>query len=604
MMSDALAHRGPDGRDICTARGVGLGHCMLHTTPESCHEHLPLSRHNDALIITSDARIDNREDLIQRLGCSGPPELITDSALILSAYERWGKTCVNHLLGDFAFAIWDAENEQLFCARDHMGVKPFYYYYSDDTLCFASEMKALLCLPEVPRQINERSLAFQLVGFDPDHAITPYVHIHRLPAAHTMTASPQGVQVHSYWSLDPRREISYETDEEYAAAFRSIFYEAVRCRMRSAFPVGSELSGGLDSSSIVCVARDISRKRRSNSPLHDPLHTFSAVFDEAAVCDERTYINTVLSGDLQPHYIHPEQISPLHEIEHRIRHCEDPSLSPTSYTYWTLYQAARKAGVRVMLSGEWADVVVSYGNGALHDFAMQGRWSLLWREINEMSKVFHERRRGIIWRELIQPFIPDKIRIRQAPIHHQLTWLNKDFTSRSGLNDYFSEYLEEYIKPTTAREHHLFNISAQPIERGLEAMDKNAAAHSIEARYPFLDRRIVEFCLALPPDQRIRDGYTRAIERLALSEYLPREIRLRGSKPSANPYIVNGLRTYEASRLKDLLLSKTSEFECFIDPDFIEEVYEECMAGNARHMIQLWRTVVLAFWLQAERERR
>ncbi len=465
-------------------------------------------------------------------------------------------------------------------------------------------MKALICLPEVPRQINERSLAFQLVGIDPDHSITPYIHIYRLPAAHTMTASPSGVQVQSVWSLDPRQEIHFETDEEYASAFRSIFYEAVRCRMRSAFPVGSELSGGLDSSSIVCVARDILRNRRSDSPIRDPLHTFSAVFDESIECDERTYIKTVLSGDLLTHYIYPEQISPLHEIEHRIWQCEDPSLSSTSYTYWILYQAARKAGVRIMLSGEWADVIVSHGKGVLHDFAVQGEWPLLWREINDISRNFHEKRRGIIWRELIVPLIPHKIRVRQAGTHYQMTWLNNDFTCRSGLDDYFSEYLEEFVKPTTAREHHLFNISTQPIELGLEAMDKNAAAHSIEARYPFLDRRIVEFCLALPPDQRIRDGYTRVIERLALSEYLPREIRLRVSKPLANPYIVNGLQKYEADRLKDLLLSNERDLDVYVDLDFIEKAYHEYMGGNARHIIQLWRTIVLALWLRGEREPR
>src|SRR4028118_649697 len=142
-MVDTLAHRGPDGADVWCEESVGLGHRMLWTTPESLLEKLPLVDQTGNLVITADARIDNRDELIEVLGLTDhPAEKITDSQLILAAYERWGDRCPEYLLGDFAFAIWDRRQQQLFCARDHMGVKPFYYYHSDRLLVFASEIRS------------------------------------------------------------------------------------------------------------------------------------------------------------------------------------------------------------------------------------------------------------------------------------------------------------------------------------------------------------------------------------------------------------------------------------------------------------------------------
>ncbi len=189
------------------------------------------------------------------------PSDVTDAELILRAYKRWGERSPEHLLGDFAFAIRDAHRDVLFCARDHFGVKPFYYHHAPGRLfCFASEIKGLLALAEVPRRLNETRVADYLVPLLEDKVITFYEEIVRLPPAHRMTVSRDGVRIEEYWALDPTREIRMKSGEEYAEAFREIFTEAVHCRLRSAFPVGSMLSGGLDSSSIVCVARKLIAK--------------------------------------------------------------------------------------------------------------------------------------------------------------------------------------------------------------------------------------------------------------------------------------------------------------------------------------------------------
>ena len=232
-MVESLAHRGPDASGIWTAGPVGLGHTMLWGTPQAPHEQLPLTKPLSDLTITADARIDNRADLIEILELGGNcPAMIPDSELILRAYEKWGEDCAANLIGDFAFAIWDGRKQTLFVARDHFGTKPFCYYRSETIFAFASEVKALLCLPEVPRQINEARIADFLVGELEmiNNTCTFYQSIFRFPPAQTMTVDCKKIRTQAYWSPDPTKEIRYASDGEYAEAFLQIFTEAVDCR--------------------------------------------------------------------------------------------------------------------------------------------------------------------------------------------------------------------------------------------------------------------------------------------------------------------------------------------------------------------------------------
>ena len=199
-MVDILAHRGPDGADIWVDGSVGLGHRMLWTTPESLIEKLPLVNHTGDIVTTSDSRIDNREELIAALQLSNHSfEKITDSDLILGAYEKWGEECPQHLLGDFAFAIWDNRQQKLFCARDTMGIKPIYFYFANNNFVFGSEIKAIFCLQEVPREVNEVRIGDYLIKNFEDTTITSYKNILRLPPAHSVKISTAGIEIQNYW---------------------------------------------------------------------------------------------------------------------------------------------------------------------------------------------------------------------------------------------------------------------------------------------------------------------------------------------------------------------------------------------------------------------
>ena len=308
-MNEALSHRGPDGFDISVYETVAFGHQMLQTTPESIHEKLPFEDKNSSLIITADARIDNREELSKELDIENN-EKFSDSYFILKAYQRWGENCPEKLLGDFTFAIYDKKEEKLFCARDRMGVRSFYYYLSDNAFYFATEIKAILSIPELSFEINEVRVAQYLLSELKDREITFYEGIRRLPAAHSLKINSDGFLLNKYWSFDPDFELKLPSNEDYVNKFRDIFMDAVKCRLRSNISPGFLLSGGLDSSSIVCTAKFL------NANKEDYLKTFSAVFDDIQECDEKEFINAIVSENcVEPYYIHADKISPLVDYE-------------------------------------------------------------------------------------------------------------------------------------------------------------------------------------------------------------------------------------------------------------------------------------------------
>ena len=196
-MNDSLRHRGPDGSGIWVNGPVALGHQMLHTTSESLHEKLPFKDETSGLVITADARIDNRDELAPLLKLENS-EKVSDSLFILRSYQKWGDKCPEKLLGDFAFAIWDTVKEQLFCARDHMGIKPFYYYLSDDAFYFATEIKSLFNLLDVHPRLNELRVAYHLIIKFVDE-LTFYENIISLTAAHSLKIDHKGNDILRYW---------------------------------------------------------------------------------------------------------------------------------------------------------------------------------------------------------------------------------------------------------------------------------------------------------------------------------------------------------------------------------------------------------------------
>lgn len=586
-MVDIMAHRGLDGAGTWCEGSVGLVHRMLHDTPESLREKLPLKSESGDLAITADARIDNREELIEALRIERPHEELCDSELILEAYGKWGERCPERLLGDFAFSIWDGRNHRLFCARDHMGVKPFYYHRSRRLFAFASEIKALLCLEDVPRRLNEARIAQYLADDLQDKEITFYGDIFRLAPASAMIVEPGHSANRSYWALDPRRETRMGSDDEYADAFRDIFTEAVRCRLRSAFPAGSMLSGGLDSSSIVCVARELLSQENSR-----PLHTFSLVCYDVPDSDERPYISAVISGGgLEPHLIRGDLRSPLAGLDRVLWHQDEPYPFPNLIPFDVLLEAVQQHGVRVILDGEGGDQAIGEGGGYFTELTRAHRFMTLAREFIPLYRNNKHLGWPLLRHHIIGPFLPGPAlrawraltrRSRHASLPRAL--VSPAFAERIGLPGPPRQLRRpDRIRLKTERVLHHTSLTGGLIPLRFEVLDKAWAASGCSPRYPFYDRRLLEYCLSLPSDQSIGQGYSRLILRRALTGILPDEIRYRATKGDLGSASVYCLREYEPGYAGELLGIDVKVIEDYVD---VTKLRELCQRYSETEIIE------------------
>ncbi|MEZ5589952.1 MAG: lasso peptide isopeptide bond-forming cyclase [Gammaproteobacteria bacterium] len=579
QMLATLIHRGPDGRNVWCQNTIGLGHAMLWTTPESLIERQPLCSRDGVQVLVCDARIDNRQELINTLRLyDRPAAQITDAELILAAYQKWGEECPMQLIGDFAFTIWNEARRELFCARDPMGVKSLYYHHQNRLFAFASEIKALFQVPEVPRVLNEERVAEHLAFVFDDQASTFYREIYRLPAGYCAIISTRGMRLRRYWTWDPTYELTLRSDGEYEEAFRELLSEAVHCRLRSAFPVGTALSGGLDSSSITCIARNYLKE---NEP-HKRLHTFSAIFPglpepELRRIDERAYIQAVLAdGDVVPHEIRADRLNPLGDLEQILWHQDDPLVPFNIYMHRGIYHAARAQGVRVILDGFDGDTTVSHGYERLAELAIQLHWRTLLKEVHSMTAQSKNQMRALY--RLLQhftfnPLVIDsfvfwwkKILGPSAISIDKNSVVSKDFISKINIKKrmYGAQY-KNCQYPTSARKFHLQGFESPLIPYSLEMADKSAITYSLEPRYPFFDRRLMEFCLALPADQKFRSGWNRSILRRSMQGILPREIQWRAGKANLSPNFYLNLLGFN----KEIITKTIKENELFVN-DFID----------------------------------
>ena len=598
LMVDAIAHRGPDGTQIWHENNAGMGHLSLWTTPESMLERMPQCDRLSETTITADARIDNRDELIDVLGLKGDrAEKITDCSLILKAYYKWGENCPGKLIGDFAFAIWDARQQRWFCARSPVGIKPFYYYCSSTLFAFASEIKALLCLPQIAKELNELRVAYQLAGCLEDEEITFYKNIFRLRQAHSLIISRESKTSTRYWSLDTNRRIKLSCDREYAEAFKEIFTEAVRCRLRSAFGVGSTLSGGLDSSSITCTARNLLADSDRQ------LHTFSAIFpnlpkSELKWIDERRYMDVVKSKDgLISHDIRADLLNPLLDW---FWQGDEPIAGTNMYIHQGMYDCANQQGVRVFLDGVDGDTTVSHGWRYLTNLTYTGRWQELYRELAASARNLRISRMLIAKTYCIQPFIHEpiaQIKQRLFPQHNYDELLARSFAKQTQVYNHIQRIASEPLF-LTARKQHLAGMSTGLYPLAMEICDKTATPRAIEPRYPFFDRRLMEFCLAIPLEQKFQQGYARSVLRRAMEGILPTEVQWRTNKAKLGSNFQRNLLNHSQTLAK--VMRNPDSIAPYVDLSKLKTIYHRYAVEKQPQPgddVTMLNAATLALWL-------
>jgi asparagine synthase (glutamine-hydrolysing) len=605
-MIETLTHRAPDGIRVWTSRPASLAHAALHATPEAAAERLPLQIGDGSLAITAASRLDNRPELLRELRL---PNSTGDGRLILAAYERWGEACPERLIGDFSFAIWNARTRTLFCACDRFAVKPLYWHRSERLAAVATEIKALLALDDLPRRLDETRFADFLTLQLDDPTSTVYVGINRLPPAHSLTLTREGARLQRYWSLHPERAWAGGSDAEYEEAFRGTFAEAVRCRMRAPEPMAAMLSGGMDSSSVVAVAREI---RRSGG-VDSPLHTISALYDDTPGADEREYIEAVLAlGDLEAHFVYPEQLGPLDDWAGAAWRGDEPELFSTVSFARAAYAAVAGAGAHFVLDGLGGDFVVSFGAERLTELAARGRWLALVREARAFGASDFATTGGLLRHFAILPFVPEPVRRWRRTMRERRSdtpdWeggvpLEPEFAKRSHLADRYAELGRGRARqPRNPRRAQYKLLTSGLVPLALAVLDRTSASFAVEPRYPFFDSRLVELCLAIPVEQKLRNGYNRDILRRALVDVLPPKIRWRTGKARPGAQTMHSLPITGRPVMDAIILGDPGPIARYVDLERARVLYRSCLNGSdSRGWGAVYRVTAGALWLEHAR---
>ena len=595
---DAIDHRGPDGRGEWADGRVGIGHQHLRTTPEAAFANQP--EHDAGVVVAADARLDNRPELLEALSVTEPPERVPDSRLLLVAYQEWGEACVDHVLGAFAVVVWDADAGTVFCARDHFGVKPLYYHLDDDVFAVASAPKALLAIPGVSTDVSDVAVGdFLLHRFEPQ-TTSYFESLRRLPPAHAMVVGDDEERRRRYWDLDATRTVTLDSDAAYERRFRELFEQAVERRLRSTAdrPVGADLSGGLDSSSIAVTARAL-------LPESEPLYTFSDVYDEAPSSDEREFIETVTRRDgITSEYIFLDDVGIVVDADD-VRRCLDhPPHDTTHFGKWERAKRVSDVGVRVQLKGELGDETVSHGLAYLPELLKTGRWLRLHGELSALSQVVGTPEHQLLRGNAVAPLVPAWARrlarrVRGEPVlaERMNPTLDPDFVRA---HDFRERYRS--LEPTVS----LFEQSARYQQRQsllsgrltatFETLDQISAAFGVEPRYPFADVRLAEFCLAIPPGQQLSDGWTRSIIRRSLGDLLPDKIQWRPWKAMPGEAFNNALENDD--RWLQELLREPGPLARYLDVEALEASYERFAdTGGGVDSLALRKAIALSVWL-------
>jgi asparagine synthase (glutamine-hydrolysing) len=479
--------------------------------------HQPKSSHDGRFWIVFNGEIYNYKELRDELAQHNHVfETTSDTEVILAAYQHWGEACVEHLNGMFALAIWDTLAKQMFIARDRFGEKPFNYVYIPNRLfAFGSEIKSLWAAGVAERKVNEETLAlFTHYGQVEAGEQTTYEGVLRLPQAHCLTLTASGqLRKRRYWDIDPRDKIEGWADDRYVEQFRDLMINSVRLRLRADVPVGSSLSGGLDSSTVVGVINKLLPETAIQK-------TFSARFEDASR-DEGRWMDLVTNRNrVERHDVWPTAEKFFEELSDLFWHQEEPFSSTSVYAQWNVMRLAKENGVTVLLDGQGADEMLagyhSYFNEITDDL------------LNSLNLPAY-----LKWRRdclALHGVIPGGVtRVLKQRTPEPLKRILKK-RLRDNLEPSNPIYPREFSKVSSLRKLLWWNTTRQGLVELLRYADRNSMAHSREVRLPFLDHHLVEFVFKLPDRLLIKNGWTKWVLRDAFREYVPEEITWRADK--------------------------------------------------------------------------
>lgn len=591
-----LARLGPDGGSHYVSNSIGMVYCPFYTTAESHLETQPVV--DQGLIATFDGRLDNRQSLISLLEL--PLTDTTDTGLALASYKKWGRDCFPRFVGDFAVALWDSQARTLVLSRDPFGVKPLFYFIDACRVIWASCIETLLHFPQVPKDINESFLALYLAS-ETDGSTTPFRAITPVEPGHIVSIKDGRANSESFWAVDSRsKEIYYRSDRDYEEHFIQLFSDAVRACLRADRPVMAQLSGGLDSSSIVCTADAIMpRGNEHENGRTGRVSTVSFVFDKARQSDERDFIK-IVEGQRQREGIHlledqdpilasqPDDAfisfpSPIFCFGGRLKH---------------LLAAMNSVGARILLSGWCGDHLLAPEDPLpleLGDMFRRCKISRLIREAVQWSIIDRRSVFQLIWRAAIKPNLPGHLSCTTAPLP---AWIDRKFAARTGLTEDSRATNDACVRcdmPSKSARLRAIKLGIGAIASGYVSYQTTLGC--LEMRFPFLNVPLVEYLLSIPVNQLMRPAERRSIQRRSLRGVLPEAVRLRTDKRGPDEAVLLAFNR-NWPYLMSLVTSSRACARGYVEQAKLHAELTRARHGYSTSIQALLRFISLEMWLR------
>lgn len=578
-MNEIQKHRGPDDEGIYIKKRIALGHRRLSIFDLSIAGHQPML-YKDKYVISYNGEVYNYQELKKELEKEGYQFFSnTDTEVIMAAYDRWGIECLHRLNGFWAFALYDIESEKLILSRDRFGVKPLYYNVNENRIIFASEIKAILEDSSIKRAANDKVVQDFLVnGLVDCSNETFFSGIYKIPAGCNMIVQPDlSYMIQRYYEVCFSDCVDKKISKKKVRKFRELFTKSVKLRLRADVKIGSCLSGGLDSSSIVCQASELLKKDGAENKQE----TFSACYRDFSL-DESKYINEVVEKTgVKSNLVYPDSVGMCKDLKKMIYHQDEPFGTMSIYASYCVMRRAKENGVVVLLDGQGADeILCGYRKSRIYyikKLISQRMYMTALRELLcslSQFKVTESRKNDI--------FKIRQILFKQMNMREEKLFLNKAFAEQ--------ELGFHYNSVDNFMYTDFYKISLPAL---LRFADKNAMAFSIEDRLPFLDFEFVEFASQLPLSMKIYKGYSKYIMRKALD--MPECIRKRKDKIGFATPDLTWIRVNDNYFLN---LFKDDAFRAkrFIDNKKIVCNWEKIISGEIN--VNIFRYICLELWMQ------
>jgi len=585
-----------------------LGHRRLSIIDLSPAGHQPLPNEDQTVWIVYNGEIYNHEELREELKRRGHAfRSRADTEVIVHAYEEWGTDCLRKFNGMWAFAIWDSKRKHLFCSRDRFGIKPFYYYFDGEIFLFASEIKALLETSLIQRKPNDGIIYDYLADGLVDHCEESFfAGVKKLAAGHylLLRLSDNKLETCPYYNLRLDNKIPESTDGILAGSFYTLFKDSVQTRLAGDVPIGSCLSGGLDSSSIVCLIDQLTKESGIKLPGgKSRQRTFSARYHDGRH-DEGKYIEAVVKKTgAEGHITYPGGEKLHLDLQKLIWHQEEPFASTSVYAQWEVFKLIRQSGVKVVLDGQGGDELLAgyhrYFHSLLADLARTFQWKKWCKELNAYIHLPGKPPIGLTLFASAARLLPGSLStcLRRL-ITSRDPWINQEFAGQ------FKSKSCKRTVPRTGKEISILDhdlaqsLRFAELPSYLRYEDKNSMAHSVEARLPFLDYRLVEFAFSLPWNQKIAQGTTKRVLRNALKNIVPEAILNRRDKIGFSTPEDTWFRSSMKELIAEIIESESFRQRPFYNLPKIKSRFEAHQQGLKNLSASIWRWINLEIWLR------